>query len=370
MLNSLRSKFQNIRKKWWLRDWFLVTHPTFLPRYAYSRSEQRWFKQNRVLAEPVSVKVNTGYKCNLKCPLCPTGLGEKKPESAGDLSAVNATFLASHLKNVPRICLFGWGEPFLNKEIFDIIKIFRADGHAVVMDSNLSIRNEEIVKRICESGIAYLSVSLDGVDQESYSQYRYGGSFDVALANMQRIANHSAPAVLVEWQYIMSRKNIQYVPRAKEIAKEIGIPIKFMDIGLYLDTFYENRPEIQEEWFTEEQRKSANSCLNMDASDRNTESCMYMYNEPFIDPDGTVYPCCLAAYAPRKHIDHGFQNVFGDLRKHTLKEIWNNEYYQSARQLFGSGRASSSNPKVICSLCRVYHSSKRIPSQWKPPVWP
>jgi MoaA/NifB/PqqE/SkfB family radical SAM enzyme len=320
----------------------------------YLLSERRILKNSKTLCGPVIVKINTGYKCNLHCPLCPTGRKEKS--NSEELTLQDAEFIVTRIGKAHRISLFGWGESFLNKDIFKIIELLKILKKHISIDSNLNIVNEKVLENITKSKIDILSVSLDGVNQKSYELYRYGGSFDLAFQNMVKLKRHSDGPRKIQWQYLISRKNIESVEQAKKMANRFGIPIVFYDIGMYLDIFVQPSKELELEWRTEDQVK------RMELFCRRDEICKYMYNDPFVDPDGRVYPCCNAARAPATLIDNGYQNVFGNLHKNSLFEIWNNEYYQYVRSKFSGRHYKGKEVKPICLMCKVYLDSKGVKS--------
>jgi radical SAM protein with 4Fe4S-binding SPASM domain len=332
--------------------------PGYVLRRLYLYTEKKLLKSRRVLCGPVRVKLNSGYKCNLGCPLCPTG--RKSPANCHELTVEDVRFLLLRLGKFYYISLFGWAETFLVRDIFTIIAMIKDSGKHVDIDSNLSFSNEKILAAIENSNLDFLSVSLDGVDQQSYAQYRHGGSFNLVIENIRRLRTASKGPKNIEWQYLVTRKNIQYMAKAKEMAEELGIDICFQDIGMYLDMFYANSPELEREWRTDEQiDRMARFCS------RGTV-CNYMYNDPFIDPDGRVYPCCNAARAPKSLIEAGYENVFGDLHEHTLAEIWNNEYYQMMRSLFAGRKYKGKQIKPICLMCKVYFDSRGIERNDRP----
>lgn len=323
-------------------------HPGCLWRRLYLHLEHKMLRRKRVLTVPARVKLNTGYLCNLRCPLCPTGKLDEHP--GAQLTLGDAKRLLPYLKRTGIVSLYGWAEPFLNRDIFEIIKLFKENRVYVEIDSNLSIENQRIVDKIAQSPIDLLSVSVDGADQESYAQYRVGGSFDRVISNIRKLKASSNGPRRIQWQYLVSRKNHHLVEKAGALATELGVEIVFLDIGMYNDMFHETSEETKREWWTEDQmsRLAAPSPAARDAV------CGYMYNDPFIDPDGRVYPCCHAAYAPRELLTNGYQNVFGSLQTHTLKEVWNNTYYQTARSLFSGRPSIAGDTKPICLKCKVY----------------
>jgi len=324
----------------------------------YLHGERRFLKRPRTLCGPVRVKFNSGYVCNLRCPLCPTG--RRVGKNCHELTLDDVRFLLSRVGDFRYVSLFGWGETFLNRDAFEIISLLKSKGKGVDVDSNLCIRKEEILEQIETCEIDLLSVSLDGVDQESYEQYRHGGSFDVVFENLKRMKSAPKGPKRIEWQYLVSKKNVEHVDEAKELARELGVDIRFFDIGMYLDIFYANSPELEREWRTDEQIE------RMRTFAKPGEVCHYMYNDPFIDPDGRVYPCCNAARAPKVLLDQGYENVFGDLQKNTLGEIWNNDHYQMMRCLFAGRQYDGSGVKPICLMCKVYLDSLRIATDNRP----
>lgn len=329
-----------------------VLRPRYSVRRFYLYIEKRWFKRSRVLCGPVRIKINTGYRCNLRCPLCPSG--RKVPGNSRDLTIDDVHFLLGRLGKFYYVSLFGWSESFLVRDIFEIIAFLKRNGKTIDIDSNLNIAKEEIVEAIANSELDLLSVSLDGVDQESYEKYRYGGCFDLVIGNIKRLRAAPTGPRKIEWQYLVSKKNIQHVERAKVMAEELGIPICFQDIGMYLDMFYENAEQLERQWRTDEQiERMGKFC-------KPGEVCSYMYNDPFIDPDGRVYPCCNAAMAPESLLEKGYENVFGNLHDNTLFEIWNNEYYQMMRCLFAGRQYGKKEVKPICLACKVYLDSRGI----------
>jgi len=324
------------------------THPVRLTRWVYSELLRTALRTNRSLMFPSRINLNTGYLCNLKCPLCPTG--RRDPYPTGQLTVAMARTLLVRLRPIGIVSLFGWAEPFLNRDIFDVVKLLKANGKCVSIDSNLSIKDMGIVEKIAKCPVDLLSVSLDGADQESYSQYRVGGSFDLVVRNIRYLRASRQGPRHIRWQYIVSRKNHGLVEKAKRLSRELGVEICFIDIGMYNQMFYESTEEVKREWWTEDQMAR----LAQPPREAARDVCGWLCNDPFIDTDGGVYPCCHAAYAPKEFVDSGFQNVFGNLHTNTLGEIWNNSLYQAARSLFTGRPSGHDDVKAICLRCKLY----------------
>src|ERR1039458_7100325 len=80
--------------------------PVDFARRAYLHFEQTVFKRLRPFMLPARVKLNTGYICNLRCPLCPTGRQETRP--LGHLTLQMADFLLERLRELKIVSLFCW----------------------------------------------------------------------------------------------------------------------------------------------------------------------------------------------------------------------------------------------------------------------
>jgi len=78
----------------------------------------------------------------------------------------------------------------------------------------------------------------------------------------------------------------------------------------------------------------------------NAVFCNELWEYLLIHPDGSVIPCC-----------HGFrkQDVFGNIYKQSLKEIWNNRDFISLRKII-SARKVKEPVRYPCAECRIINN--------------
>ena len=71
-----------------------------------------------------SIRIEASSKCQLKCPICPTGKGLTKSEVIGwgHLKFENFKDFIDKNPSIKNIELSNWGEIFLNPELKDIIR--------------------------------------------------------------------------------------------------------------------------------------------------------------------------------------------------------------------------------------------------------
>ncbi|MDP3789635.1 MAG: radical SAM protein, partial [Candidatus Omnitrophota bacterium] len=134
-----------------------------------------------------------------------------KPEGNG---------LASYSQSQRPIIILTGGEPLLRKDIFEIVKYGKKNGLIMVMAPNGTLLNDENVRKIIDSGIKRISVSLDGPDALSHDNLRQvPGAFRQACEGIRRAKSSS-----LEFQIntTVTRRNIGLLPQIMGLTKDLG----------------------------------------------------------------------------------------------------------------------------------------------------
>ena len=143
---------------------------------------QRLLRLKRVYGLPYHVVLDPTNVCQLKCPFC--GTGERRP------SMLKFDGFKKIIDEIGKTCinleLYNWGEPFLNKDVLEMVSYASNKyGTYVRISSNLNVRNDELNRDLVLSGLNTLTISLDGASQETYEKYRVAGSFDKVIENFE-----------------------------------------------------------------------------------------------------------------------------------------------------------------------------------------
>lgn len=311
---------------------------------------ERKARKVRVSGMPYLLIIDPCNYCNLRCPLCPTGLGTLgRPQKMMSLKCFQDYFdpLAPYLFEA---YLHNWGESLLNKEVFKMIAHAQSKNVGTNISSNLSETSSSDIDDLLDSGLEYLIVSLDGTTEESYSKYRVRGKFEKVMDNMAEIVRRRNQRRLknpvVEWQFIVMKQNEHQLEEASAIAKKVGVDLlRFIPVGMPYDTA--DRPAVAREWFptTVAGREFAPEGVEQTFGQANKPSpCFYLYRSMVVNPDGGVAPCCVV---DKKHGD------FGQLPSDNIHEFWNNDYYQSGRALF-SPEDAPRQVGTICDGCDIF----------------
>src|SRR5262245_35074833 len=229
---------------------------------------RRWLEPVRYLPfalgrprTPRTITIDPLARCNLSCPLCPTGRGHRTSAGRGILSLALYCKILDQLPKLRTLLLFNWGEPLMHPQIDELIAIAARRGIAVHAHSNLSLKkDDEFFERLIDSGLHSLWASLDGASEETYTRYRVGGDFALALANLERLARikqrlgSKTPQIV--WKFIVHRHNAHEVETARQMARELGVEFTTAPIDLGDDlvdyAIGESLEERRREWLPDE----------------------------------------------------------------------------------------------------------------------
>lgn len=119
---------------------------------------------------PSWIDISLTELCNRVCEFCPRVDPDFYPNQNLHFSLSLASKLATELKSINYkggVVFCGYGEPMLHPNIYEIVKIF--EGIRVEIVSNGDKLNVENIKKLFDSGLSYIVVSLyDGPQQIEY----------------------------------------------------------------------------------------------------------------------------------------------------------------------------------------------------------
>jgi len=295
----------------------------WLVRYQHSRGH------TKLWGHPVVLTIESTNACNLRCPDCFTGSGEVgRAKSMLPLPLYERVLheLGDYLLHVE---FYNWGEPLLNKDIYEMIRLAARKRVSTIVSTNFSIPFDAArARKLVSSGLGTLGVSIDGAHQESYEKYRVRGALERVLDNV-RLVNEakrelSSTTPQLFWEFHVFQHNRDEVEQARAMAQDLGMQIS-------VDKGWVAGPE----WDPE-----ANFRFSVVPS---LERCDYLWLRAVVNNDGGVAPCCGAFYK---------EDDYGSVADRSFKEVWNNQSFQQARRLYRTrGNASESLRRLICYDC-------------------
>jgi MoaA/NifB/PqqE/SkfB family radical SAM enzyme len=174
--------------------------------------------------------------CNLHCISCPRGNFEPQPKPGQMSAQTYERVLKKILREDPfvgAVSLYNWGEPLLNKELPDIIRISNDLGVHVAISSNLNIRRD--FSDVIKAHPTWFRVSTSGVGK-NYEITHTGGSWDLFYENLFKLRDWRAeyhPDLQVEVFFHIYRHNHEEdFQRIQELCHELGFVLRFRHAAL------------------------------------------------------------------------------------------------------------------------------------------
>ena len=174
---------------------------------------------------------NVTARCNLQCVHCyaegPAGDADSAKVALGyvggqELSTAEARGLIDDLAalGVP-VLLFSGGEPLLREDIFDLIAYARSRDLRPSLSTNGMLIDARTARRLAEVGVAYVGVSLDGLEA-THDRFRaQPGAFARALAGLRAARDARLKTGI---RFTVTRDNVSDLPGLLALVERERIP--------------------------------------------------------------------------------------------------------------------------------------------------
>ncbi len=288
---------------------------------------------------PISISVEPTAFCNLHCPQCPVGNGKLQRNQGNIDINLFKKIIDESYKYLTNIFLYFQGEPFLNKQIFEMIKYASDKKIYTATSTNGHFFSNDNILNIIESGLDTLIISLDGTNQTSYSKYRVGGNFDTVIKgiiNLLKIREQKhSNKPFIELQFLVLKTNENKMDEMKKLAKKLGVDkLSFKSAQVYdFETDTDFIP-IKNQRFSRYKKVNGKWTLKKKLKNR----CWRLWNSVVITWDGQVLPCCF---------DKDAKYAYGNIKNADLKNIIANENFRHFAQKILTNRKDID----ICRNC-------------------
>lgn len=354
-------------------------------------------------SKPVLVYAESTSRCNLHCFMCRLSFPETTRQTRDHMKLETFARLEPLLEPGSRLSLFGLGEPLLNPNFVEMLRIAKTQGSFVGLNSNAMLLTERIAQAMVDLEQDLLVVSFSGGTKETYERVITGANYERVVGNLRRLnelkrqsANKRRPSAtgtqglgsltpieqitpVLQLQFTAMRENFHEIPEVVRLALElrcagvIVMPLTIVDPSLAEQSLLnpELWPQV-EKAFAEARavadaatypfdlqlptigllramkRKENGTVGKRDgADDPNTQQ-----EEPTPSTDHSL-PICYEPWQTFYARDDGTVNTccysnraLGDLKQQTALEIWNGDLYRRFR-----ARMRSDNKPSECRVC-------------------
>lgn len=196
---------------------------------------------------PLDPSVDISGVCNLHCISCPRGNMEFRPPAGFMKPAVYGQVIDKLLRELPfvgNVQLYAWGEPFLNPDAAEIIRMTVERKVLCAISTNLNVRTD--FSEAIRARPDWIKISVSGHGPHDYERTHTGGSWDVLLANMETLSSLRAsahPDMYVEVNYHLYKHNIgEQYERMQQLCSDLDFVFRPNPAYLYsLDNLMDYR---------------------------------------------------------------------------------------------------------------------------------
>ncbi|WP_424976463.1 pyrroloquinoline quinone biosynthesis protein PqqE [Dinoroseobacter sp. S124A] len=297
---------------------------------------------------PIAMLAELTYRCPLSCPYCSNPIEMARKESELDTDTWARVFREAAELGVLQLHLSG-GEPVSRRDIVELVRAARDAGlYTNLITSGIGLTERRLAE-LDAAGLDHVQLSLQGTNPEMADEIGgYKGGFARKMQVAEWIGAIGFPLTL---NAVLHRRNLHQLPRALEMAQEMGARRIEVATVQFHGWALKNRDALMP---TREQAREATAIVaEARARLKGTLVIDYVpadYHEDYpkrcmggwgtsglnVTPDGTVLPCHAAQSIP--HLS------FDTVLDRGLSEIW----YEGAAFNAYRGTEWMSEP---CSSC-------------------
>lgn len=302
-------------------------------------------RSSNIAGRPMNITIEPTNICNLHCPVCETGAGIlQRPKRNMTLEEFKV-IIDKVSQHANTLMFYFMGEPFMNKESYDMIRYAKGKGIPFVTTcTNGDFVNPE---KLVKSGIDEVSFQIGGMTQETHQTYRIGSRLERVFKNLKetvRLRNEMLSNMRILCGFILMKHNEHEVEEFRRTMSQTGV-----DEAVVIDPCVRTVEQAREMLPTDK----GHWYYDPEALDKGILSprilpdneCSWIYYSMTIQANGDVVPCCRDAKG---------DFVMGNLLTQSLDEIWNGEQFRAFRERLHKNQRQIG----ICKLCSGYGVSQ------------
>jgi radical SAM protein with 4Fe4S-binding SPASM domain len=308
---------------------------------------------------PLVLSWNVTRKCNLKCSHCYINAAPR--EYTDELTTEEGKRLIDQICEVshPLLILSG-GEPLLRTDIYELIEYGTRKGLRMGLGSNGTLIDDSVAKKLKQSGIKTVSISLDSHIPDHHDDFRgVRGSWQKAINAIKALREND---VLVQVNTTLTQQNYDEIDDIMSMVEQLGVEnfhLFFLVPTGRGKKIADITPTMYEDMIRNTFAKTVRHKLNVKpscapqfmriAKDMNLDmrqwvrGCMAGMYYCRVYPNGEITPC---PYLPIK---------LGNVREKSFKDIWfGSKVFKKIRD-FNSleGKCGLCEYRSICGGCRA-----------------
>ena len=182
-------------------------------------------RKGRQLGLPIGGNFELTARCNFNCPMCYVHLKKEDIDAQGkELTAQQWIDIAQHAKDQGMVfVLLTGGEPFVREDFFEIYDAMKEMGLMIAINTNGSMLNGEIRRRLIENPPFRINVSLYGGCTETYKNMCGQEAFNTVVENIRAIKE---AGIDIRVNLSITQYNQQDLEKIYHISQDLGVHVK------------------------------------------------------------------------------------------------------------------------------------------------
>jgi radical SAM protein with 4Fe4S-binding SPASM domain len=331
----------------------------------------------QIVDAPFLVVWDFTHLCNLRCKHCYLGAKERME---GELTTEEGKKLIDELRDIDVLVLaFSGGEPLMRRDFFELADYAHKNDLYVTLATNGTLITRNVAKKIKDSGVEYVEISLDGKDADTHDSFRgVPGMFDRAIEGIKNCMDQGLQTGIAT---TVTKHNYDQIEEIYDLASDLGVKrficFNFVPTSRGIDIIEDDiSPEWREEllkFLLERTHEGEMECLSTAPQlarvaieeEKGVPVGHFYIGSEFesktraladfiggcgagrlycsIEPNGDVQPC---VFLPIK---------CGNIRENSLSNIWHESpIFKGLRDRSSlKGHCSKCENKFVCGGCRA-----------------
>jgi len=290
--------------------------------------QDKFSAKNEIPKSPLYIDVEPTNVCNFNCRFC---VRHQMKRKIGYMSLDKFKVITKSAKdvNAKAIRFTGWGEPFLNKNVYEMIRFVNSQGIVSHVTTNGILID---INKILDSGLRSIYFSMQGLNEEEYSRLRNTDKYHLFKRNILQLIKErnrrglDYPFVQITTSITDESKKEQqnFLEKWRKLIDDVSISYTWLE--------------------RVEHKERVKPWLERSGNLPRYFRCNEVRCKLTIHWDGTVTPCC-----------EDYDEIFnlGNIFDKSLQEIWDNPVARSLRSILTE--YGNQDMFVLCKKCELCH---------------
>lgn len=318
-----------------------------------------WLKGKQIY--PVYMEISPAGSCNHRCIYCALDFMEYQPRFL-ETTMFKKRLLEMGKLGVKSIMYAGEGEPFLHKDIAEIIATTKKSGIDAAVTTNAVLFDEKIADKTLPY-LSWIKVSINAAKADTYAKIHRTRpqDFGKVIKNMAYAAKkrkNNGHSCALGMQIILLPDNYKEVALLAKIAREIGMDylvvkpysqhplsktniFKNIKYARYVD-LAKKLDKINDAHFNVIFR--TNTMKKWDEAKRNYKHCLALPFWAYIDAGGNLWACSI--YLTSKKF------CLGNIYKDNFRDIWESKKHNQLNR-WAAQKLNTDKCRVNCRMDEI-----------------